>query len=355
MKYSRRDVGRQGLSLLGLKTLGLKPLSLGTAGLGALGVSGCGGSSVAGDTRRLYSADILPSDFPTVRAVRAMGDLLAERTDGRLGIKVYSGGQLGSERDTLEITLFGGLDINRVAAAPLNSLVPMTVVPCLPFIFRDIAHMRRALDGAPGREILASFEPYGLIGLCFYDSGARSVYNTKKPIRNPDDMAGMKLRVQNSDLYVSMIEALGADATPMYLGEVYQSLVQGVIDGAENNWPSYEAGRHFEVAGYYSLTRHVMAPEVLVMSRHRWLSLSEDDQNLVMQCARDSVPIMREYWDARVQASQQAVLAAGIQANEVDDITEFSALMRPIWERFATTDQQRRVISEIQALGESAT
>lgn len=324
-------------------------------GVGALGLSACGASDDAGQgggTRLLYSADILPTDFPTVEAVRAMGALLRERSDGRLGVKVYSGGQLGSERDTLEIALFGGLDMNRVAAAPLNSLVPMTVVPCLPFVFRDIAHMRRALDGPPGREILASFEPYGLIGLCFYDSGARSVYNTKKPIRTPDDMAGMKLRVQNSDLYVSMIEALGADATPMYLGEVYQSLVQGVIDGAENNWPSYESGRHFEVAGYYSLTRHVMAPEVLVMSRHRWSSLSEDDQHLVLECARDSVPFMRELWDARVEASRQLVLASGIQANEVDDITEFSSLMRPLWDRFAASEQQRRVIDDIQAMAD---
>ncbi|MEM8814408.1 MAG: TRAP transporter substrate-binding protein [Pseudomonadota bacterium] len=317
--------------------------------MAAFGLVGCGR---AAGPRRLFSSDHHPADYPTVQAVNYMGGLLAERSEGRLDLKVYPGGQLGSERDTLEITVMGGLDINRVNAAPLNSLAPMTVVPCLPFLFRDERHMRMALDGAPGRQVLDSLEPHGLIGLCYYDSGSRSFYNTKRAIRTPDDMAGMKIRVQNSDLYVSMINALGADATPMYLGEVYQSLVQGVIDGAENNWPSYESGRHFEVARHYSLTRHVMAPEILVMSRRRWEQLAAADQELVRQCAAESVGHMRRLWDERVDRSRAIVTSAGVEINEVDDIRAFSDLMKPVWRRFATLPEQRTLIEEIQSMTE---
>ncbi len=318
--------------------------ALGTlASIGVLGATGCGERR----TRSLYASDHHLPDYPTVKAVEAMGRLLSEKTDGRLGIKVYAGGQLGSERDTLEITIFGGLDINRVNAAPLNSIAPMTVVPCLPFLFKDEAHLHRSLDGAPGKAILNSLQGHGLVGLCYYDSGMRSFYNTKGPIRTPDDMKGMKIRVQNSDVYVSMINALGADATPMYLGEVYQSLVQGVIDGAENNWPSYEAGRHFEVAQYYSLTRHVMAPEVLVMSQHRWSSLSDSDQAAVMESAEQSVGIMRGLWAERVKEARKTVIASGVQINEVDNINEFSDLMKPLWDRKSELPEQRRLIEDI--------
>lgn len=313
------------------------------AGLGAINLVGCGQNPA----RPLYASDHHLSDYPTVEAVRAMSDLLSQRTDGRLSIKVFAGGQLGSERDTLEITIFGGLDLNRVNAAPMNSIAPLTVVPCLPFLFENEGHLHRALDGAPGQTILDSLQDHGLVGLCYYDSGMRSFYNTKRPIRSPDDMQGMKCRVQNSDVYVSMVNALGADATPMYLGEVYQSLVQGVIDGAENNWPSYHAGRHFEVAQYYSLTRHVMAPEILVMSLHRWRSMSDADQTALMLSAKESVGIMRKLWTERVTKARAAVIDSGVQVNEVDNINEFSDLMKPLWERKSELTKQQELIEEI--------
>ncbi len=315
----------------------------------AMSLAACG----VGENRPLLANDMHPDGYPTVEAVREMGRLLREASDGRLGIRMYAGGQLGSERDTLEITTFGGLDINRVNLAPLNSIEPLTAVASLPFLFQSTEHLRRALDGAPGEAILNALEPHGLIGLCYYDSGERSFYNTRQPIRTPDDMAGMKIRVQNSDLYVSMIRALGADATPMYLGEVYQSLVQGVIDGAENNWPSYESGRHFEVAPYYSLSRHVMAPEVLVMSRSRWNKLSDADRGLVLQAARQSVPYMRDLWDERVAGARERLLAAGVEVNEVDDLSEFSERMQPVWEQFVKTPQQRHLVEQIQAMGDA--
>ncbi len=317
---------------------------------GAAGVmSACG----ARGSRAFLSSDTHPADYPTVRAVDEMARLLRARTDGRLDIKTYAGGQLGSERDTLEITVFGGLDLNRVNLAPLNAIEPVTTVPALPFLFRSNEHMRRALDGPIGDEILASLTAHDLIGLCFYDSGDRNFYNTKRPIYTPADMNGLKIRVPNSDLYVAMIKALGADATPMSISEVYQALVQGVIDGAENNWPSYESGRHFEVAGFYSLTHHVIAPEVLVMSRRRWEKLSKADQDAVRLAAKDSVPFMRGLWDARVNDARTKLMAANVKVNEITDAGAFSAAMRPVWERFIVSDTQRRLVKEIEDMAET--
>lgn len=316
---------------------------------GAAALAGCGREHI----RPLYSSDTHPEEYPTVQAVIEMARLLRERTSGALDIKIFAGGQLGSERDTLEITTFGGLDLDRVNLAPLNSIEPLTEIPSLPFLFRSTDHMRAAMDGAPGEAILASLKPHGLVGLCFYDSGERSFYNTRRPINTPDDMNGMKIRVQNSDLYVSMIRALGADATPMSLGEVYQSLVQGVIDGAENNWPSYESGRHYEAAPYYSLTRHVMAPEILVMSLSRWRKLSDEERKVVRRSAKDSVPYMRKLWDARVEASRARLLAAGVMANEIPDLQPFIDRMRPVWDQFIRTEAQAKLVNQIEGMAVS--
>ena len=297
-----------------------------------------------------YGADMHPSDYPTVQGFARFGQLLEQRTGGRLKLKMFPGGQLGAERDTLEITSFGGIDFNRIALAPLNSIEPLTIVPALPFLFEDEAHMRRALDGEPGRQVLASLSRHGLVGLAFYDSGARSFYNTKRPIERPEDMRGLKLRVQNSDLYVALIRALGADATPMDLGEVYQALAQGVVDGAENNWPSYQSGRHYEVAPFYSLTNHVIAPEVLLMAKESWDNLTSADQKIVLASARDSVPYMRQLWDARVNAAREALLADGVRINQVE--TEpFRERMLPVWDSFVVTAEQRSLMESILAMG----
>jgi tripartite ATP-independent transporter DctP family solute receptor len=319
-------------------------------GLATVALAACGGSG----SRILLSSDTHPAGYPTVEAVQEMGRLLSERTDGRLGVRVYAGGQLGAERDTLEITTFGGLDMNRVFMSPLNAIEPDTTIPSLPFLFQSKDHMRRALDGAPGRAILDTLEKHGLVGLCYYDSGERSFYNTRKPIYTPDDMKGMKIRTPNSDLSVATINATGANATPMDLGEVYQSLVQGVIDGAENNWPSFESGRHFEAAPYYSLTRHVMTPEVLLMSKARWDRLSSADRDIVMACAKESVPFMRKLWDERVEGARQRLLAAGVKENEVTDRDAFVRLMKPVYDQFVTTPFQKRLVADIEAMATSS-
>lgn len=317
------------------------------AGISAAILAGCD----RGSGKMLRASEFHPDNYPTSQAIMEMDRLIQAKSGGKLSIKLYAGGQLGAERDTLELATFGGLDINRVALAPLNSIEPLTIVPALPFIFDSIPHMRRAMDGAPGRVMLDSLRPHGLVGLCCYDSGARSVYNTKRPIFTPDDMAGLKLRVQNSDLYVSMIEDLGANPTPMPLGEVYQSLVQGVIDGAENNWPSYLEGRHFEVAKYYSLTRHVIAPEVLVMSLQTWNRLSPSEQDIVMESARESVPFMREKWDEKVTSAEREIRASGVEVNEVTDKAAFVDRVQDVWETYVVTPEQKRLVAQIREMG----
>lgn len=309
-----------------------------------------GGCVQAIGERPLRGADTHPEGYPTVAAVNHFGTLLSERTGGRLRLRNYAGGQLGEEKDTLEITIFGGLDINRVNLAPLNPIAPLTLVPSLPFLFRSADHMRRTMDGAPGRQVLDSLRPHGLIGLAFYDSGERSFYNTRRPIRTPEDMRGLKLRVQSSDLYVALVGAVGANPTPMSYGEVFQGLVQRVVDGAENNWPSYQDSRHYEVARFYSLTNHVMAPEVLVASSRTWSRLTAPDRALIRQAATDSVPVMRRLWETREAEARRTIEAAGVQVIEDIDRAAFERAMQPVWTRFVTTPVQRDLVAAIRGM-----
>lgn len=294
----------------------------------------------------LTATDGHPADYPTVRAVEFMGRFLTERSGGRLGIKMFAGGQLGSEADTLEITSFGGIDLNRVYFAPLNPIEPMTLPFSLPFVFDSVDHMRRVVDSPVGEEVLASLEPHGLIGLAIYDSGSRSFYNTLRPIRSPSDMKGLKLRVPASDLSVAMINALGANAVPIPLGETYQALAQGVIDGAENNLPSFTSSRHYEVATFLSTSDHLFTPEALVMSKVSYDRLSPADRDLVREAARRSVPEMRRLWDARMAEAKAQLAGSRVAVNAVDRAA-FAALMRPVWDRFIITPRQQSVLDRI--------
>lgn len=311
-------------------------------------------SPVIAQTITLRTTDTHPADYPTVRALYYMGEHLEKASDGRLKLKIYPGGQLGEEKDSLEITIFGGIDLNRVNLAPLNSIVPETIVLGMPFIFESIAHMRNVVDGPIGDQILAAMEPHGLVGLAYYDSGARSFYNVMRPIVTPDDLDGMKIRVQNSELFVEMVSALGANPTPMNFGEVYESLVLGTIDGSENNWPSYESTRHYEVATYYSRTEHSMAPEVLVISKRSWDKLSPGDQRLVREAARASVPVMRQIWNERVESSREQVLANGNAVIESIDKAPFRDAVQPVYDLFLTTPELRDLARRILESSPSA-
>lgn len=304
--------------------------------------------AIAGKVFR--SADTHSDGYPTVEAVKYMGKLLSDWTNGRLSIKVFAGRQLGEEKDTIEQTIAGAIDIDRVNLAPLNSVVPETAIPALPYIFRSIEHMHKVMDGEIGQEILKAFEAHGMVGLCYYDSGARSFYNSKRAITSPADMKGMKIRVQNSDLFVATMEALGADATPMEFGQVYEALKTGVIDGAENNWPSYESTRHFEVAKHYSLDQHSMSPEVLVMSKKSWDKLSKEDQELVKKAAWMSVPVMRKMWNERAAKSRAKVMAAGNKVSFKVDKQPFIDAMGPVYKKFASTPALKKLVERIQAV-----
>jgi len=300
--------------------------------------------------KTLRSADTHAKDYPTVQAVDYMGKLLEKWTDGRLKIKIYPGRQLGEEKATIEQTVAGAIDLDRVNLAPLNAFIPETAIPALPYIFRSTEHMHKVMDGPIGREILDAMTPHGLVGLAFYDSGARSFYNSKHPIHSPADMKGMKIRVQNSDLFVATMEALGANATPMEFGQVYEALKTGVIDGAENNWPSYESTRHFEVAKYYSLDQHSMSPEALVMSKKSWDKLSKEDQKLVRKAAVESVQVMRDLWNKRVEKSKKIVEAAGNEIIFKIDKQPFIDAMAPVYARFANTPALKDLVKRIQAV-----
>jgi tripartite ATP-independent transporter DctP family solute receptor len=298
--------------------------------------------------RDFRSAEIHPADYPTTKAVEYMGQLLKERSGGKLGVKVFPNGALGQERDTIEQLKIGGLDMMRINVAPLNNIVPETIVPALPFIFRSEEHMHTVLDGPIGDEILAAMESQGMIGLAFYDSGARSMYATK-PIKTLADLQHSKVRVQQSDLFVSMIEALGANPTPMPYGEVYTALKTGIIDAAENNYPSYESSRHFEAAQFYSLTEHSMAPEVLVFSKPIWDRLKPEDQAMVRQAAKDSVPHMRKLWDEREAKSRQTVEAGGAKIGQIEDKQAWTDAMKPVYEKFASTPELQSLVQRVQA------
>lgn len=293
------------------------------------------------------AADNQPDGYPTVEAAKFMGERLKALTGGRHSIKVFNNSSLGNEKDTIEQTKIGALAMTRVNIAPMNNICPETQVPTMPFLFRSKEHMRHVLDGPIGDEILASCAPQGFVGLAYYDSGARSLYTAKKPVRTLADAKGLKIRVQQSDLWVALLEAMGANATPMPYGEVYTALKTGLVDGAENNWPSYESSRHFEVAKFYSVTEHSMAPEVLLFSKRVWDTLSPDDQKALRQAAKESVPYMRKLWDEREEKSLAIVKAGGAQVIEVDKAS-FQNAMRPVYDKFITDAKLKALVKRIQ-------
>ncbi len=306
-------------------------------------------SAVSACEVTLRSSDTHPEGYPTVVAVQKMGEMLEERTDGRLCIEVFHSAQLGQEKDTIEQTQFGVIDMNRVSLGPFNNIIEETQVPSLPFIFRSVDHMHKVMDGPVGQQILDAFSDHDLVGLAFYDGGSRSFYNSQKPIRSIEDLAGMKFRVMQSDIFVDMVSALGANATPMPYGEVYSSIQTGVIDGAENNWPSYDSSGHFEVAGYYTLNEHLIVPEVLVMAKASFDKLSPEDQDIVRQAARDSVSVMRELWQEREKVSEDRVRAAGVEIITDIDKTPFIEAMVPVYQKYVTSPKLQQMVADIQA------
>lgn len=300
------------------------------------------------DARTFRCAEVHAKDFPTNQALAHMSQQLSAATNGKDSIKVFADGALGSEKDTVEQVKIGALDMVRVSSAVFNGIVPESLIPSLPFLFRDVNHLRDTMYGPQGEKILAAFEKAGFVGLAMYESGARSLY-AKKPIRTLADTKGLKIRVIPSDLMVGLITQMGASATPMPFGEVYTGLKTGLLDAAENNYPSYDEAKHFESAPFYSETMHVMTPEVLVFSKKIWDTLTPEEQSSIRKAAKASVPFYVKLWEAKEKESKETVVKGGakiIPASEIDR-KAFMAAEKPVWDKFASTPELKALVQEI--------
>ena len=292
--------------------------------------------------REFRVADTQPADYPTVQALQYMAQIIEERSAGRHRLHVFHSRQLGEEKETIEQTRIGAIDLNRTNVAPIGSLVPVANVLSLPFLFRSFEHLHRVLDQGIGQEILAQFQPHGFVGLTFYDSGARSIYNSVRPVRSLADMKGLRIRVQQSSLMSDMIKALGADPVELPYGQVSTGLSTRLIDGAENNWPSYVTTGHYKLASYYTLTEHSMSPEVLVMSLPAWESLSGEDRDIFLEV------FMRSLWTSLEERSRQQARAAGNTIITDFDRKPFEEAMSVIYDKAATDADTQQLINRIR-------
>ncbi len=296
----------------------------------------------------LRSSDTHPDGYPTVEGVKSMAAEVKEKTDGRICIEVFPSSQLGEEKDTIEQTQFGVIDMVRASFGTFSDIVPETQLFSLPYLFRDQPHMYNVMDGPIGDELGQAFEQKDLVALAYYDGGARSFYNSKRPINSVADLKDMKFRVMQNDVFVDMMSALGANATPMPYGEVYSSIQTGVIDGAENNFPSYDSSGHAEVAKYYTLDQHLMVPEVVAMSKSSWDKLSPEDQAILREAARNSAGVQRKLWADQEKASEEKVMAAGSEIVKDIDKTAFVEAMAPVYEKYVTTPEAQDLVKRIQ-------
>jgi tripartite ATP-independent transporter DctP family solute receptor len=300
--------------------------------------------------REFRAADTQPEDYPTVQALQFMSRIIAERSGGSDQIRVFHSRQLGEEKETIEQTRVGAIDLNRTNVALIGNLVPAMNVLAMPFLFRSSEHLHKVLDGPIGKDILNSFEPYGFVGLTFYDSGARSIYNSVRPIRTIADVKGLRLRVQQSELMSEMIRALGAEPVQLPYGQVLTGLATKLIDGAENNWPSYVTTDHYKFAGYYTLTEHTASPEVLVMSRKAWDSLSADERLMFRDAALQSNRFMRARWEDLERSSRRQAEAAGVTIITDLDRKPFEAAVAGIYAKIKLDPVSSQLIERIRSV-----
>ncbi|QWG20716.1 TRAP transporter substrate-binding protein [Bradyrhizobium sediminis] len=311
----------------------------------ALSLTAVSTSAVA---REFRAADTQSEDYPTVQALRYMGRMIAEKSGGRHQIRVFHSRQLGEEKETIEQTRVGAIDLNRSNVALIGTFVPAMNVLAMPFLFRSVEHLQKVLDGPIGNEILGSFDAYGFVGLAFYDSGARSIYNSVRPVRSTADMKGLRLRVQQSELMSSMMKGLGAEPVELPYGQVLTGLATKLVDGAENNWPSFVTTGHYKYAGYYTLTEHTMSPEVLMMSQKAWESLSAEDRKIFREAALRSSQFMREKWRDLEQQSRRQAEAAGVTIVTDFDRKPFEAAMTGIYAKARRDPAAAQLIERIR-------
>jgi tripartite ATP-independent transporter DctP family solute receptor len=254
----------------------------------------------------------LDPSHPVHMAMEFLAERVAKKSNERMRIDVYPSEQLGSERECLELLQIGSLAMTKVSCSVIEGFVPEMSVLSLPYLFRDEAHRFRVLEGEIGRELLLAGENYWLRGLCYYDAGTRSFYTVDRPILSPEDLSGLKIRTQESPTSMRMVQALGGSATPIAWGELYSALQQGVVDGAENNPPSFHLSRHYEVCKYYSLDEHTGVPDILVISTKIWEDLLPDFQRILQEAANESELHQRELWKQATQTALEEVQKAGV-------------------------------------------
>lgn len=320
----------------------LSPLLVGAVLL----LSGCG---VHGDVTIVKLGHGLDPSHPVHQGMVYMAERVAEKSGGRMQIDIYPSQQLGTEREMLELLQIGSLGMTKVSSAVLESFVPEFQVFGLPYLFRDEEHRFAVLEGAIGREVLLSTLPYNLRGLTYYDAGSRSFYTKERPVESPDDLRGLKIRTQESPVAIEMVRTLGGSATPIAYGELYTALQQGIVDGAENNPPSYHASRHYEVAKYYSLDEHTAVPDVLLISTIVWNDLTEQEQRWLEEAAVESLQHQKLLWKAAVDEALRVVEEAGVEIVRPPK-EPFSERVRPMYERFRSEPRVYGLIERIRAI-----
>jgi tripartite ATP-independent transporter DctP family solute receptor len=286
--------------------------------------------------------------YPTTDAIQFMGEWLEEQTDGELSITIYHSMQLGGEKEALEQVQLGALEMTRVSVGVVGPIVDDFNAFNLPYVFRSIDHMHNVVDGEIGQELLARLEAGELIGLGFMDAGARSFYNKERPIRTPEDLQGLKIRVMQNPIFIDMMSEMGGSGIPIAFNELYTAMQTGVVDGAENNPPSYSTQKHYEVAGYYSLTEHLVVPEIFVFSKRVWDTLSEEHQNLIREASVLATQKERELWQAMEAKAMEELVALGIQVNDDVDKAAFIEATAPVREKFGA--QYAELLARIEAV-----
>jgi tripartite ATP-independent transporter DctP family solute receptor len=321
-------------------------------GASALAMTRVGLGTAQAQTKMVLKAtDVHPTGYPTVEAVERMGKKLEAATSGRLSIQMFPSMQLGGEKEMIEQAQIGALQIARISVGPMGPLVPEFNVFNLPFVFRDVVHMEKVIDGEIGSDLLDKLSKHptaGLIGLCYMNAGQRHVYNSKKPITKVEDLKGLKIRMMGNPLFVDTMNALGGNGVAMGFDQLINGMQTGVVDGAENNEPSYDSGQHYRYAKYYSKTGHLMIPEILVFSKKSFEALPKDDQALIRKVSKEAQLEQRKLWYVREQESLKKMLAAGAIVNEVSDKAAFQAAVKPVWDKYGAA--HKALIERISAV-----
>jgi tripartite ATP-independent transporter DctP family solute receptor len=310
------------------------------------------GSAMAAEQKTaLKASDVHPEGYPTVQAVENMGKKLEAATGGRLSIQMYASMQLGGEKEAIEQAQVGALQLARVSVGALGPVVDDLNVFNLPFLFRDTAHMDKVIDGPIGQELLdkvTNNPNTHLVGLAFMDAGARNLYDTKRPIKDIADVKGLKVRVMGNPMFVDMMNALGGNGVAMGYDQVFSALQTGVVDGAENNPPSFYFDNHYQAAKYYTLTEHLIVPEILVFSRPTWDTLSKEDQALIKKLAREAQLEERRLWNEKEQQAIDKMKTAGIEIITISDKTPFQKAVKPVWDKYGA--KYAELIKRIQTV-----